>query len=130
MLATDYPLLDLFWTMLFFFVFVIWIWTVVAIMMDIFRSPDLGGGSKALWFMFVLFLPIFGVLMYLVARGNKMHQHALDQAQAQNEAMTQYVRSVAPTSSPADELAKLADLHDQGLIDDSEYETQRAKVLA
>src|SRR4051794_303642 len=107
MLAVDYPLMNVFWTMVWFFLFVVWIWTVVAVLTDIFRSPEMSGVSKGIWFLFVLFLPIAGVLAYLIARGGKMHQHAIDQAQAQDEAMTAYVRSVATTPSTADELAKL-----------------------
>ena len=130
MLAVDYPLLNVFWTMLGFFFFVMWIWVLIAVFSDIFRSQDLGGGSKALWFMFVLFVPIFGVLMYLITRGNKMQTHAVEQAQAQDAAFRGYVKSVATEPTPADELAKLADLHDKGVINDAEYEAQRSRVLA
>ena len=130
MLAADYPLLDVFWTMLGFFLFVMWIWVLIAIFSDIFRSQDLGGWGKAGWFCLVLFLPVFGVLMYLVTRGDNMQTHAIEDAQAQDAALRGYVKSVVPEPTPADELAKLADLHDKGVINDAEYETQRSRVLA
>jgi hypothetical protein len=131
MLAADYPLLNVFWTMLLFFVFVLWIWTVVAVMIDIFRSHDLGGFAKAVWFLFVFFLPIFGVLGYLIVRGHKMQEHAVSDAQAQDAQMRNYVQSVAGngSTSKADELTKLAALRDQGVLSSDEFAAQKAALL-
>jgi hypothetical protein len=130
MLAADYPLLDVFWTLLWFTAFVIWIWVLIDVMIDLFRSPDLSGWGKALWFLFVLFLPIIGVLTYLIARGDQMHQHAVEDAQAQDAAVRSYVRNVAGTPpSSADELTKLAGLRDHGVISEDEFEREKAKIL-
>jgi putative oligomerization/nucleic acid binding protein/phospholipase D-like protein len=130
MTGSQYPLLDLFWTMLEIFLFVIWIWLLIAIFADIFRSRDLGGGAKALWFLFVLIVPLFGVLVYLIARGASMHERAVAQAQQQQTAFDDYVRTAAGGSSQVDELAKLADLKAKGVINDTEFEAQKAKLLA
>jgi type VI protein secretion system component VasK len=129
-LAADYPFLDILWTMFIFFLFVIWIWILITVFADIFRRKDVGGGSKALWIIFVIVLPYLGVFVYLIARGHKMQEHAIESAQAQEQAMRQYVQSVAPAASPADELAKLADLKAKGVISDAEYEAAKAKALA
>ena len=129
---SNYPLLNLFWTMLFFFMWVIWIWILIAVFIDIFRSHDLSGGAKALWFIFVLFIPLVGVLCYLIARGGSMHDRAARQAQAQDEALRSYVQEAAGTTADttADQLAKLADLRDRGVITADEFAQQKAKVLA
>jgi hypothetical protein len=131
MLAADYPLLNVFWTMLLFFVFVLWIWTVVAVLIDLFRSPDLSGWGKGLWFVFVLLVPILGVLTYLIARGNKMQEHAVADAQKQDQQMREYVQSVAGNgkTSTADELSKLAALRDQGVLSADEFAQQKAALL-
>jgi hypothetical protein len=128
-LAYTYPLADLFWTMLEIFLFVIWIWILIAIFGDIFRSDDMGGGAKALWVIFVIVLPFLGILVYLIARGGKMQQRSLQQAQRQKEAFDAQVRQAAGASSGADELAKLADLKDKGVLTDAEFEAQKAKLL-
>jgi ABC-type multidrug transport system fused ATPase/permease subunit len=129
MLAYDYPLLSVFWTMLWFFAFVIWIWVLVAVMIDIFRSRDMGGFAKAMWFLFVLVVPIIGVLTYLIARGHKMSEHAQEDAKAQDAAMRAYVQEAAGTASSADELTKLAGLRDHGVISEAEFEREKAKIL-
>jgi len=82
---SSYPLLSVFWTMVEFFLWVIWIWILIMVFIDIFRSRDLGGGAKALWFLFVLFIPLIGVLVYLIARGGSMHERAVRQAQQQDQ---------------------------------------------
>jgi hypothetical protein len=128
--TTTYPILDLFWTMLQIFVFIIWIWLLIAIFSDIFRSHDMGGGAKALWFIFVLIIPVLGVLVYLIARGGSMHERAVAQAQRQQQAFGDYVRQTAGGSSQVDELAKLADLKEKGVLSDAEFEAQKAKLLA
>jgi hypothetical protein len=132
MLASSYPVLDAFLTMLYFFLFIIWIWLLIMVFMDIFRSHDMGGMSKALWVIFVIVLPYLGVFVYLIARGGKMHERAAAQAAEQQKAFDSYVKQAAGTSSDstADQLSKLADLKTQGVISDAEFEAQKAKVLA
>jgi hypothetical protein len=130
MLAYDYPLLGIFWTMLWFALFFIWIWIVVAVFIDIFRSHDLGGFAKALWVIFVIILPFLGVLLYLIIRGHSMRDRALQQAAQQEEDFRGYVQDVATGSAPADQLAKLADLKARGVITDEEFETEKARVLS
>lgn len=132
MLAADYPLLNVFWTMLWFFLFFLWIWTVVVVLMDVFRSPDMGGFAKAMWFLFVLFLPVIGVLTYLIVRGDKMHEHAASDARRQDEQMREYIRSAAGNgggATAASELAKLAELRDSGVLTDDEFKQQKALLL-
>jgi hypothetical protein len=129
-LAADYPLLNIFWTALYIFFFVIWIWVLISVLIDIFRSHDLSGWAKALWLLFVVFLPLLGVLAYVIVRGDKMHEHAAKDARAQDAAMTEYVRQAAGTTSTADELTKLAALRDQGVLTEQQFEAQKAKLLA
>jgi ABC-type multidrug transport system fused ATPase/permease subunit len=126
----SYPLLAVFWTILEIFLFVIWIWILIAVFADIFRSHDLGGWAKALWFLFVLFIPLLGVLVYLIARGGSMHERAVQQAQRQDEAFRSYVQETASSAGSADQLAKLADLRDRGVITAEEFEREKAKILA
>jgi membrane protein implicated in regulation of membrane protease activity len=119
----SYPLLGVFWTILEIFLWVIWFWILITVFIDIFRSQDLSGGAKALWFLFVLFIPLIGVLVYLIARGSKMHEHAARQAQA-------YVQETASSGTTADQLAKLADLRDRGVITAEEFDREKSKILA
>jgi putative oligomerization/nucleic acid binding protein/phospholipase D-like protein len=130
--SSSYPLLNIFWSMFEFFLWVIWIWILIWVFIDIFRSRDLSGWAKALWFLFVLIIPLVGVLVYLIARGGSMHERAEQQAQAQDEAFRSYVQKAASDSptSTADQLAKLADLRDRGVISADEFEREKAKVLA
>jgi hypothetical protein len=123
------PLFDLFWAMLWLFLWIAWIWLLVSVLFDIFRSHDLGGWGKALWALLVVILPFLGVFIYLIARGGQMQQRSVDQAKAQDAATADYVRSVADSGSSADELEKLSNLRDQGAIDDDEYKQMKAKVL-
>src|SRR3984957_8216482 len=122
MLATNYPVLDAFLTMLYFFAFIIWIYLLFIVFVDIFRSHDMGGLAKALWVIFIIVLPYLGVLVYLIARGGKMHERAAQQAAQQQKAFDQYVRQAAGTSgdSTATQLSKLADLKKQGGLTDAE----------
>jgi hypothetical protein len=131
MLAYTYPLADLFGTMLGFFLLIIWFWLLIVVFSDIFRSHDLGGGAKALWVIFVIILPFLGIFVYLIARGGKMHERAAKQGAQQQEAFDAYVKETAGAgdSSP-EQLAKLADLKQQGVITDAEFESQKAKILA
>jgi ABC-type multidrug transport system fused ATPase/permease subunit len=131
MLAYTYPLLSIFWTMLEFFLFFLWIWLLIVIFSDIFRSHDLGGFAKALWVLFVIIIPYVGVLVYLIARGGSMHERAEQQAARQQKAFDAYVKQAAGSSGGSvDELSKLADLKAKGIITDAEFEAQKAKLLA
>jgi type VI protein secretion system component VasK len=128
--TSSYPLLNVFWTMLEFFLWVIWIWILIWVFIDIFRSHDLSGWAKALWFIFVLFIPLIGVLVYLIARGGKMQERAERDAQRQDEATRAYIQQAAGSSaSSADQLAKLADLRDRGVITADEFAREKAKIL-
>jgi type VI protein secretion system component VasK len=133
MIAYNYPLLDFFWTMLLIFLFFMWIWLLVVIFTDIFRSPDLHGLGKAMWFLLVLFVPLIGVLAYLIVRGHKMQEHAAKAAEQQDEALRQYVREASgdgADGSTTDQLVKLAELRDRGAITPQEFEQQKTKLLA
>ncbi len=112
------PLLDLFWTTLWFFLFFAWIWLVITIFADIFRSNDLSGWGKALWTLFVVFVPWLGVLVYLIARGKSMGERSMQQAVEREQATRQYIQTVAAQNghSTADEIAKLAELRNSGLL--------------
>ena len=130
LLAYDYPILSIIWMMFTFFVFVLWIWLLITVFIDIFRSHDLGGVAKALWVLFIIVLPLLGVLIYLIARGGKMHERAAEQAQAQQKAFDSYVQQVAGSGGSADQLAKLADLKEKGVLTDAEFEAEKAKILS
>jgi len=128
--AYTYPILDIFWSILIFFLFFLWIWLLVVIFMDIFRSPDLSGFAKAAWFIFVLVIPWIGVLVYLIARGHKMQEHAATAAKEQDEAFRQYVREAQGDGPSTDQLVQLAELRDRGVITQEEFEREKAKVLS
>jgi hypothetical protein len=128
--SQNYPLLNLFWTMLEIFLFVIWIFILFRIIADIFRDHSMGGGMKALWLIFIIFLPFLGVLVYLIARGSSMHERDIKQAQAQDAAMKAYIQqAAAPSTSTTDQLAKLGELKDKGVLTDAEFNAQKAKLL-
>ncbi len=138
--SSSYPLLNIFWTMLEFFLWVAWIWLLVYVYFDIFRSHDLSGWAKALWVIFVLIIPFIGVLVYLIARGGEMHERSEQQAERQfrrQQAAFQEMQTSASGSSAsgssgssADQLAKLADLRDRGVITAEEFAREKAKILA
>jgi hypothetical protein len=130
--SSNYPVLDIFWSIFEFFLWVIWIWLLIWIFIDIFRSHDLSGWGKALWFLFVLIIPLVGVLVYLIVRGGSMHERAVQQANQQDQAFRQYVQQAADSSpaSTADQLTKLADLRDRGVITAEEFDREKAKLLA
>jgi hypothetical protein len=127
-LLADFGTGQVFWSMLYFFFFIIWIWLLIGVFADIFRSPDLSGWAKALWSIFVIVLPYLGVFVYLIARGGKMHQHALREAEAEDAATREYIRSAAASNGPADQVEHLVDLRNQGVIDDSEFQRLKAKI--
>jgi ABC-type transport system involved in cytochrome bd biosynthesis fused ATPase/permease subunit len=128
----NYPLLNIFWTIFEVFLWVIWFWVLITVFIDIFRSHDLSGVSKALWFVFVLFIPLIGVLAYLIVRGGSMHERAAQQVQQQDAEARRYIQQAAAEApaSTADQLAKLADLRDRHVISDAEFDREKAKVLA
>jgi ABC-type multidrug transport system fused ATPase/permease subunit len=126
----SYPVLGAFWTIFIIFLWVIWFWILITVFIDIFRSHDLSGWAKALWFIFVLFIPLIGVLVYLIARGGKMHQRAERDAQQQEQEFRSYLQETAGSATPADQLAKLADLRDRGVITAEEFDREKTKILA
>ena len=131
-LAEDFGTGQVFWSMLWFFLFFIWIWLLMALFADIFRSPDLSGWGKALWSIFIIVTPFLGILIYLIARGSKMQERAVQDAANREAAFRAHVQDVAGStgSSSADELAKFADLRDRGIISDEEFQQAKAKALA
>ena len=130
MLAYDYPVMGVFWSMLYFFIFFIWIMLLFRVFADIFRSHDMSGVTKTLWFLFVILVPFLGVFIYVIVRGKSMGERDMAQAQAQNEAFKSYVQQTASSGGTADELAKLSDLMSTGKITQAEYDAAKAKVLA
>jgi hypothetical protein len=128
----NYPLLNVFWTIFEFFLWVIWFWILITVFIDIFRSRDLSGWGKALWFLFVLFIPLIGVLVYLIVRGSSMHERQARDMQQQDAEARRYIQQAAAEApaSTADQLTKLADLRDRGVISAEEFEREKAKVLA
>jgi hypothetical protein len=129
MLAYDFPILGLFWTMFIFFIWVAWILLVIRVFVDIFRS-DMGGFSKAVWSLFVIVLPFLGVFLYLIAHGDGMARRNIADAQANDAAFQAYVRQAAGSGGVASELSQLSELHNQGTLTDAEFEAQKAKLLA
>jgi hypothetical protein len=129
----EYSLGDIFLSMLWFTLFIIWIWLLIAIFTDLFRSDDLGGGSKALWAIFLIVLPYLGVFIYLIVRGKKMGEHAMADAQAQDAKQRAYIQSVAGTgggTGTAGEIAHLAELRDNGTLSEAEFQQAKAKLLS
>jgi hypothetical protein len=129
MLAYDYPILGLFWTMMIFFLWVAWLILLFRVFGDIFRS-DMGGGAKALWSIFVILAPFLGVFIYVIANGKAMGQRDIAAAQQRDAETQAYIRQAAGSGGNADELAKLAALRDQGALTDEEFAAQKAKLLS
>lgn len=125
-------LFDLFWSMLWFFLFLMWLYLFVSLITDIFRSRDLSGWGKAGWAVFLIVLPVLGSLVYLVARGEGMAERQTAVAQQRAAELRAYVQDTSGASAPtpADEVAKLVDLHDRGVLDDQEFERQKTRALA
>lgn len=129
--STGYPVLDVFWTMFEIFAFVVWFWLLFVVLTDVYRSGDLSGGAKAAWTIFVVFLPLIGILVYLAVRGRSMQERSARQSRQQEEAFRSYVQETAGAApSSADQLAKLADLRQRGVISSDEFENEKSKVLA
>ena len=130
MLAADYPFLDILWTMFIFFLFIIWIWILITVFSDIFRRKDVGGGTKALWIIFVILLPYLGVLVYLIANHDGMADRNIAQMQKQQQATDAYIQSVAGSGGAAAEIEKAKGLLDSGAITQAEFDSIKAKALA
>jgi hypothetical protein len=129
-IASDYPFLDVFWTMLVFFVWIAWFFLLFRVIVDIFRRQDIGGGGKVLWLIVVIVLPFLGVFIYLIAEGDKMGQRDVRQAQAAQEQFDDYVKSAAGTGGAAAEIEKAKTLLDSGAISQAEYEQLKQRALA
>jgi hypothetical protein len=131
MVLAEFGTGQVFWSVLWFTMFFIWIWLLIMVFSDIFRSHDLGGAAKAIWTIFVIVLPYLGVFVYLIARGHKMGEHAAADAKAADEAQRAYIQSVVTNAgSPTEELAKAAELRDKGLLTEDEFQAMKAKILS
>src|SRR5271167_1647317 len=126
----NYPFLDIFWTILIFFSWVIWIWIAITVFVDVFRRHDISGWLKALWVIFVIILPFLGVLIYLIANGKGMAERNAKEQKVAQDQLDQYVRQTAGSSSPAHDIAKAKELLDSGAIDQAEFDALKAKALA
>ncbi|HME02756.1 MAG TPA: SHOCT domain-containing protein [Solirubrobacteraceae bacterium] len=129
-LATSYPLLEVFWTMLIFFAFVIWIWILITVLADLFRRHDLSGLAKVLWIIFIVVIPYLGVFVYLIAEHKGMSERAMKDQQAAQAQVDDYVKSVAGRSDPAEQIAKAKSLLDQGTISQAEFDSIKQQALA
>jgi hypothetical protein len=127
-LAT-YTFLDVLWSMIIFFAFVIWIWLLITVFADIFRRKDCGGGTKALWVIFVIIAPYLGVLIYLIANHDGMADRSMKQMAAVQQQQDAYIKSVASSASPADQIAQAKTLLDSGAITQDEFDAIKAKAL-
>jgi hypothetical protein len=130
MLAANYPFLDVMWTMLVFFAWVIWFWLLITIFSDIFRRHDISGWTKAAWTIFVIILPFLGVFVYMIAESKGMAERNMERAQAAQSQADDYIRNVAVGSDPAEQIAKAKSLLDNGTISSSEFEALKQKALA
>ena len=127
-IATDYPFLNILWTMLVFFAWVIWFWLLITVFADLFRRHDIGGGMKALWILFVIVIPFIGVFIYIIAQGHGMAERNAKQAKAQEQKFDDYVKSVS--GGAAAEIDKAKQLLDSGAITQQEFDSLKAKALA
>ena len=130
MLAADYPFLDVLWTMLIFFAWIIWFWLLITVFADLFRRHDIGGGMKTLWIIFVILLPFLGVFIYLISQGKSMAERNIKGMQAQQAQQAEYIKSVAGAGGAADEIDKAKKLLDSGAITQAEFDAIKAKALA
>ncbi|MGI9645275.1 MAG: PLDc N-terminal domain-containing protein [Ilumatobacteraceae bacterium] len=129
LLAAEFGTGQVLWSILWFFLFFLWIWLVITIFADIIRNHDMSGWAKALWALFIIFVPFLGVFIYLIVNGGSMNERAVEQAQAQQEQMNSYIRQTAGSASTSDQLQQLADMHNDGKLDDQEYAEAKKKVL-
>ena len=129
-IAADYPFLDILWTMIIFFAWVIWIWMMIAILSDVFRRRDIGGWAKAAWTVFLIVLPFLGALTYLIAQHDGMADRRVEDLRQQQSMLDEHIRTVAATGDPATEIANAKRLLDSGAIDATEYEQLKRRALA
>jgi uncharacterized protein (DUF58 family) len=127
---TPVPLLDLFWTMFVFFLWVVWFWLLITVFADIFRDHELSGMAKAGWVLLTVFLPYLGVFLYLIVRGRSMQDREIQRQRELEDATASYIRGVASAPSTTEELTRLAQLHDSGKLTDDEFTSQKARILA
>jgi hypothetical protein len=130
LLAADYPFLEVLWTMLIFFAWVIWFWLLITVFADIFRRHDIGGGAKTLWVIFVIILPFLGVFIYLLTQNDGMTQRNVERAGAQQAKFDQYVRETASSGGAAAEIERAKALLDSGAITQAEFDAIKQKALA
>jgi Short C-terminal domain/Phospholipase_D-nuclease N-terminal len=130
LVAADYPFLDVLWTLIIFFVWIIWFFLLFRVIVDIFRRKDIGGGSKTLWLLFVILLPFLGVFVYLIVNSDEMADRDAKQAQASQQQFDSYVKEVAGTGGAAAEIDKAKQLLDSGAITQEEFNSLKAKALA
>ena len=130
MVAADYPFLDVLWTMLIFFAWIIWFWLLITVFADVFRRHDTSGFAKVLWIIFVILVPFLGVFIYLIVNHDGMTERTVTQAKAQQAQMDEYVRNVAGSGGAAAEIEKAKGLLDSGAITQAEFESMKAKALA
>ena len=130
LVAADYPFLDVFWTMIIFFLWILWFFLLFRVIADIFRRHDIGGGTKTLWILFVIFLPFLGVFVYLIAHSSDMADRDMSSARASQQQFDQYVQSVAGSGGAAAEIDKAKGLLDSGTITQQEFDAIKAKALA
>jgi Phospholipase_D-nuclease N-terminal/Short C-terminal domain len=130
LLASSYPFLNIVYSMFIFFAFVIWIWLLITVFADIFRRHDTSGGMKALWIIFIIVLPYLGVLIYIIAEHKGMADRNVKQMQQAQAQTDDYIKSVAATSDPAEQIAKAKSLLDAGTITQAEFDDLKRKALA
>jgi type VI protein secretion system component VasK len=129
-IAADYPLLDIIWTMLVFFAWVIWFWLLIAVFGDLFSRHDISGWGKASWMLLVVALPYLGVFIYMIAQGAKMAERKAQQSQAARAEFDDYVKTVTAPGGAAAEIQKAKQLLDSGAISQAEFDAIKAKALA
>ena len=129
MVLAEWGVGQVLWSILWFFLFFLWIWLVIAIFADIIRSHDMSGWAKAIWSIFIIFMPFLGVFVYLIARGGSMAERSVQQAQAQEQQFQSYVRETAGTADTATQLDRLATLHNEGKLNDDEFAKAKAKLI-
>jgi Short C-terminal domain/Phospholipase_D-nuclease N-terminal len=127
--AADYPFLEVLWTLLIFFAWVIWFWILITVFVDLFRRDDIGGWKKAIWVVFLILTPFLGVLIYLIVNNEGMNERNVRKARASQEQFDDYVKSVSGAGGAAAEIEKAKQLLDSGAISQAEYEQIKAKAL-
>jgi hypothetical protein len=128
--AADYPFLEVLWTMLIFFLWVMWFWLLIVIIGDVFRRHDIGGGKKTIWLIFILFVPFVGVLAYVLVNSHGMADRNMERARSQRAQMDEYVRETAGGGGAAAEIDRAKQLLDSGAITQAEFDAIKAKALA